>query len=283
MMSRMVWVLALVAAAGAAVLVWAFNPSQTPATPREGQALTDVVFADVGGEELKLDACVPAGDGPFPAVLCLHGGGWTAGTRKQMTQTLAVLARRGFTAVAPQVRLAPKHPFPAALDDARAAAAWVRSRPELKADPKRVAVMGLSAGGHLALLLAATSPADFKAVAAFSAPVDLTDPAMHTPDLLAKNLVPLLGGTPAEKPDAYRAASPLSYDLTGMPPVFLAHGSDDRLVPLEHVRAFKEKVGAAGGTVRLLVLEGEGHTWRGMNLLRGIDQMLTFLDEKLKR
>ena len=278
MLNRMTWALALAAVAGVAVLVWAFGPA-APVGPAEGRPVADVEYS----AGLRMDLCVPPGDGPFPAVICLHGGGWTGGDRKQWTQTLAVLARRGFVAAAPQMRLAPKHSAADMLDDVRAAAAWLRSRPEYKIDPKRVGVMGRSSGGHLALLAAATRPADFQAVAAFSAPVDLADPAMHAPDLLTKNLIPLLGGKPAERADAYRAASPLWYDLKGMPPVFLAHGSDDRLVPLAHVQAFKSKVGAADGRCHLIVMEGEGHAWRGANLLRGIDKILTFLDETLKK
>ena len=91
--------------------------------------------------------------------------------------------------------------------------------------------MGLSTGGHLALLLAATNPADFQAVAAFSAPVDLTSADMHTPDLLENNLVPLMGGMPKEKEKAYRVASPLSYDLKGMPQVFVGTGGMGYMSP----------------------------------------------------
>src|SRR5262249_31761737 len=128
-----------------------------------------------------------------------------------------------------------------------------------------------------------TTPGEVQCVAGFSAPVDLASDQMQTQELLKHNLVPLLGGTPKEVPDAYRSASPLRYDLQGMPPVFLAHGSEANLVPLAHARMFREKVGAGGGTVKLMVLEGEGHTWRGANLLRSIDRMLTFLDESLKK
>jgi acetyl esterase/lipase len=282
MWNRLTWLAALLAVAVVGVLVWAFSP-RAPES-HEGDPVNDVVYYRPGADELKIDLVLPKGDGPFPAIVCLDGGGWTTGSRKHMSKTLAVMGRRGFVAAAPDVRLAPKYRYPACLDDAREAVRWLRANAsKYKVDPKRIGVMGLSTGGHLALLLAATTPGEVQCVAGFSAPVDLASDQMQTPELLKHNLVPLLGGTPKEKPDAYRSASPLRYDLKGMPPVFLAHGSEDNLVPLAHARMFREKVGAAGGTVKLMVLEGEGHTWRGANLLRSIDRMLTFLDESLKK
>jgi acetyl esterase/lipase len=280
MMWRMAWFVALVAASAAAVLVWAMTPAAGGRA--EGKLLADLVYATSGGQELRADVCLPPGKGPFPAIVCLHGGGWTSGNRKDFSQTLAVLARRGFVAVAPQVRLAPQAQLPAMLDDAHAAIEWARQHPGFQVDPGRLALLGRSTGGHLALLMAARNPDRYRAVAAFSAPVDLSSPEMHTPEIIRNNLAPLLGGPPAEKQDECREASPLSYNLKGYPPVFLAHGSEDRLVPLSQVQAFKKKAGEAGSTVKLLVLEGEGHAWRGVNLLRAIDQMLTFLDEALK-
>src|SRR5205809_962445 len=117
MWNRLTWLAALVVVALVGVLVWAFSPGAPP-PPAESEAISDVVYACPGGSELRVDLVVPKGDGPFPAIVCLHGGGWTTGSRKEMTQTLAVLGRRGFVAAAPDVRLAPKHAFPACLDDA---------------------------------------------------------------------------------------------------------------------------------------------------------------------
>lgn len=282
MWSRLTWLAALVVVAAVGVLVWAFSPGAPK--PAEGESIDGLVYASPGGVGLKIDLVVPRGEGPYPAIVCLHGGGWTTGSRKEMAQTMAVLGRRGFVAAAPDVRLAPKHRFPACLEDARAAVRWLRENASsYKVDPRRIGVMGLSTGGHLALLLAASTPGELQCVAGFSAPVDLASAEMHTPALLEHNLVPLLGAGPKEAPEAYRKASPIHYDLKGMPVVFLAHGSEDNLIPLAHAQKFRHQVGEAGGTVKLMVLEGEGHTWRGANLLRSIDRMLTFLDESLKR
>src|SRR5262245_53335209 len=126
MARRWLWLGGIVGLCGLGVVVWAFSPGQTARPPVRHQ--DDLVFAAVGDEALRLDMAMPAeGAGPFPAVVSLHGGGWTAGTRKQMAQTIDVLARRGYVAVSPDYRLAPKHRFPACIEDCKAVVRWLRA------------------------------------------------------------------------------------------------------------------------------------------------------------
>src|SRR5262245_39996103 len=125
MARRWLWLGGIVGLCGLSVIVWAFSPGPAKPSVRHQD---DVVFARVSDEVLRLDMALPAeGKGPFPAVVCLHGGGWTGGTRKQMAQTIDVLARRGYIAVAPDYRLAPKHRFPAAIEDCKATVRWLRA------------------------------------------------------------------------------------------------------------------------------------------------------------
>ena len=245
-----------------------------------------------------MDVAMPVeGTGPFPAVVCLHSGGWVAGERKQMASTIDVLARRGYVAIAPDYRLAPKHAFPACIEDCKAAVRWLRGNAgKYRVDPKRIGAMGLSAGGHLACLLGVTSPSDglegtgdhsgkssaVQAVVAMSAPTDLTSEVMHTAVALKLNLIPLLGGPPTTHLDAYRKASPAHYRPTTPPPFLFIHGSADDVVPVKLMREFSDKLKACGASVREVVLVNEGHTWAGPALLRSVDETLTFLDEKLK-
>ncbi|MGL4555175.1 MAG: alpha/beta hydrolase [Gemmataceae bacterium] len=276
MLQRLVGFIAVVVVAGVGVLVWAYNPPATQPTFEP-----DLPFNAAGGEELKLDLAVPPGDGPFPAVVCLHGGGWVGGDRKQLTRTLGVLSRRGYVAIAPDYRLAPKHRFPACLDDCKAAVAWLRANAaKYHIDPARVGVIGMSAGGHLACMLAVDG-GGVQAVVAFSPPCDLTDEGLWTPDALSRNLIPLLGCPPTDDLERYRQASPASRDVKGAPPMLLVVGSEDKTVPPAQAEGFAKKVNRAGGAARLLVMQGEGHTWTGSNLLKSIDEMLTFLDETL--
>lgn len=276
MLQRLVWFVAIGVVAGLSMFVWALN---TPATQPRFEP--DLVFASPGGQDLKLDLATPAGEGPFPAVICLHSGGWVSGDRKQLTRTLGALARRGFVAIAPEYRLAPKHRFPACLDDCKAALAWLRANAgKYNVDSKRIGVTGMSAGGHLACLLAADG-GNVQAVCAFSPPCDLNDEALWTPETLARNLVPLLGKPPREAVEAYRKASPMSYSLERMPPMLLVVGSEDKSVPPRQVETFAKKVNRAGGAARMLVLQGEGHTWTGENLLKSIEEMVSFLEDTL--
>jgi acetyl esterase/lipase len=108
-----------------------------------------------GRTTLQMDIAYPKdGKGPLPAVLCLHGGAWTTGSRKTVS-VIFELARRGYVAVSADYRLAPGHPFPAAVHDAKAAVRWMRANArEWRIDPERIGVVGYSSGGYLALMLA---------------------------------------------------------------------------------------------------------------------------------
>ena len=124
---------------------------------------------------------------------------------------------------------------------------------------------------------------DVQAVCAWSPPCDLTSEALWTPEALTRNLVPLLGCGPKEDLERYRKASPMSQDVKGAPPMLLIVGSEDKSVPTAQAEEFAKKVNRAGGAARLLVMQGEGHTWTGSNLLKSIDEMLSFLDGTLKK
>lgn len=105
---------------------------------------------------LRVRITVPEGSGPFPAVVYYHGGGWVIGsieTHDALCRAMTNAAQAIVVSV--DYRLAPKHPFPAAVDDAHAAAVWVSEHAaELGADPKRLVVAGDSAGGNLAAVVA---------------------------------------------------------------------------------------------------------------------------------
>ena len=297
MSRRLLWLAAAAAAACCLGLyVWASNTPADPAPPVRHE--NDVVFARLTDETLKLDLALPAGDGPFPAVVCIHGGGWVGGSRQQMAGTIESLAKRGFVAAAPDYRLAPKHPFPACVEDCKAAVRWLRANAgRYRIDPDRVGAVGLSAGGHLACLLAVTEPGDgldgnagnadrsgaVQAVVALAAPADLTDEGFWTKPTLTNNLVPLLGGPPREKMDLCRKASPITYAPRAPAPLLLIHGGNDPVVPVRQAHAMAERVKRCGGQASVVVLNGEGHTWQGMALLESIARTLDFLDETLKK
>jgi alpha-L-fucosidase 2 len=118
--------------------------------------LTDVEFAKPDGVSLTLDAWIPDSPKPQPAVILVHGGGWEAGDKrtyiKPQFQTLSNAGIAWFTV---NYRLAPQWKHPAAVEDIERAVRWVQQNAEdLGVNPRRLALMGESAGGHLAALVA---------------------------------------------------------------------------------------------------------------------------------
>jgi acetyl esterase/lipase len=261
------------------------------------QLVSDVTFTRVAGEELKVDLALPTGrEGPFPAIVCIHGGGWVKGDRKQMARTIEVLADRGFVALSPDYRLAPKHRFPAPIEDCKTAIRWLRANAkQYNVDPDRIGAIGFSVGAHLACLLGVTEKTDglegegfadqssaVQVVVSFFGPTDLAG-GQWSEDVQEKNLNPLLGGPKSENPDGYRKASPVVYaDRKGCPPFLFFHGTKDETVPFEQSRLLSGKLQAAGGEATLIPVEGEGHGWGGETLARNITHMTRFLEEKLR-
>src|SRR2546429_6431446 len=135
-------------AAAAALVITALA---APAGAAQGGVTVkpDVTYRTVDGEQLGLDVYQPAKKGQNrPAVVVVHGGGWTQGDKALFSQQSNQLAQRGFVAFSINYRLAPAHPYPAAVDDVEAAVAWVRTHAkEYGVDPKRVGALGGSAGG----------------------------------------------------------------------------------------------------------------------------------------
>ena len=273
-------------------------PAAAPA--EDGPSLreeADLVFGKGGDADLKLDLAMPAdGDGPFPAVVCVHGGGWVGGDRKQMSQTIRTLARRGYVAVSPDYRLAPHDHFPAPVEDCKAAVRWLRANAaKYHIDPDHIGAVGFASGGHLACMLGMTEKGDglegmggnadqssrVQAVASFFGPTDLTAKDWG-PDVAARNLIPLLGGTPEDQPEAYRKASPLTYAGKESAPLLLVHGAADKMVPVEQSRKLYDKIAAAGGSATLIVVEGEGHGFRPEKLRECLVEMIAFFDKQLK-
>ena len=99
-----------------------------PAVPSDVAFEAGVEYANPDGQQLQLNLARPkAGDGPFPAVVCIHGGGFRAGKREGYDAQCLLLAQNGYVALTVTYRLAPRYPFPAAIHDVKAAVRWTRA------------------------------------------------------------------------------------------------------------------------------------------------------------
>jgi acetyl esterase/lipase len=249
-------------------------------------------------DPLRLDLARPRqGDGPFPVVVCIHGGGWSGGNRQNLSNTIEALARRGYAAATISYRLVPTAQFPAQIEDCKAAVRYLRANAaRLKLKPDRIGAVGFSAGAHLACLLGVTDKKDglegtgghpeqssqIQAVVSFFGPTDFTKKTWSD-ELEKKTLAPLFGAPFEDKPELYKRGSPVTYVKKTAPPFLFFHGTEDKLVSIRQSRELAAKLESVGVSAKLIELEGEGHGWRGPKLLRSIKQMIEFLDRELKK
>ena len=253
-------------------------------------AQPDIVYGSADGVDLKLDLARPSeGAGPFPVVLCIHGGAWITGSKAVYGPVLQMLAGAGYAAASIDYRLAPRYKYPAQIDDVRLAAAYLRAHAaELNIDPSRMAVLGDSAGGHLALLLGLTEPRDrFRAVINLYGVSDvarwLPNPegeqieGMDAPTLLEK-----VYGTRDRSSDVLRKASPLTYVTKGNPPVLTMHGDADPTVRIEQAQWLHEALRKNGVEEKLVVVKGAKHGFEGQDMQTCIFTVVDFLGAHLK-
>ena len=277
-MSRYAALLSFVLAAGCSVREGVIGRAGSAAAPREYTVRHGLVYARPDGEALTLDAYIPEGPGPFPGLLVIHGGGWAARRPGDMVHIARALARRGYVALNVIYRLAPKHRYPAAVDDVREAARWARAEaPALKLDPKRLGAWGYSAGAHLAAMLGvAPGPVPAAgAVVAGGLPADFSR-WPHSPII-----TPFIGKTYAEAPEVWKEASPVAHAAAGAPPFFLYHGLADRLVEPEQAALMAAALRRAGGRAEFYGLRGLDHTTAFVFDSGAVAAAIDFLDAAL--
>lgn len=290
MISRSIVVMA------AMVLTQCLGATVGRAEPPKTTAEQDIVYTKAGSVELKLDLARPAaGDGPFPAVIVIHGGAWRQGNKADVRPILPQFAQRGYVAISPQYRFCPKDKFPAQVYDVKAAVRWLKANAKkYKVDPERIGATGFSAGGHLALMLGLTGPADglegdvaagapdsrVKAVVNFFGPTDLA--ASDIPDISKPLVKDFLGGSAAEKPEAAAKASPLTFVSKEDAPVLTFQGTKDPLVPFSQAIKLAEAMNSAGVPGRVELIVGASHGWGGAEMERTVADTFRFFDRYLK-
>ncbi len=270
----------------------------------------DIPYANLSPAE-KLDIYLPDdGDGPFPVIISIHGGGFMFGDKadEQLNPMLKGL-NHGYAIVSINYRLSGEAIFPANINDVKAAIRWVKANAaEYKFSPKRIALWGGSAGANLASLAGtsgdvkeledmsmgnANQSSRVMAVVDWFGPTNfllmdeqLKETGNGKPDKSEANsmLSKVLGQKITEIPEKVKMANPESYITSDDPPFLIEHGTKDPIVPTQQSVLFYEKLVKVLGKekVTLHLLEGVQHGGKEFETPENLQIVFSFLDKILK-
>lgn len=249
----------------------------------------DVSYVVRDGVDVSYDVIVPT-EANGAAVLLMSSGGWFSRKQPidQVQMRFGYLLDEGYTLAAVRHRSAPVFKVPDAVADVQLAVRHIRHHADdYGIDPARFAAMGFSSGGHLTLMIAldadsGESAADDDDVA--STPNHVAAAVAYFPPVDLNGITGPNDRFPALDFDAALAdsVSPIKFVDAEDPPVFLLHGTDDDLVPLDNSTRIQEKLEEAGAEVKLSIFEGAGHGFRAENHRnRAQSEILAFLSEHL--
>jgi acetyl esterase/lipase len=245
----------------------------SPVYPHNVQVVTNVAYLGAGREE-SADVYSPlqlALADRLPGILIIHGGGFNDGdkARPREINIATNLVTQGYVCVSINYRLRRKAgevTWPQAVYDAKTAIRWLRATAaQWHIDPARIGVIGCSAGGNLATMLALTRPKDGfdlaepygKTSSAVSCAVDFYG-AVNLPEY---HDMKMFGRTRAEAPELYVKASPVTYVYREAPPILIVHGTADATVPLAQSQALDAALTRVGAEHQLVVVPGAPHTF----------------------
>jgi acetyl esterase/lipase len=244
--------------------------------PQPGTVERDVTYCTANGVQLKMDVYFPqlVGGRPAPAVLYVHGGGWVAGSKTEVTTFSREIVAAGYFIASIDYRLAPAHRWPAQIEDTKCALRHLRANAaRYGLDPNRIGVWGASAGGHLAALAGLAGkeaglegnggftdqPSGVQAVVDMFGPTDFTPPL--DPAFPIGLLEVLFGKSLDTAGDLLRQSSPTTYVNANAPPFLILHGDRDRVVPLSQSELLHARLQAAGVKSTLVVVKNAGHSF----------------------
>ncbi len=257
--------------------------SENNSPDNQPKNFTTYTFASVDGKDLRSDVYLPAENittNNGASIIVVHGGSWSAGERNDFPQWNRLFAAQGFTVFDIDYRLAQPN-YLTATGDVKCAVKWVKENAvKFKISPDRIALLGRSAGGHLALLAAysagdARLPAscsenktseNVRAVVSIYAPTDLLwaydNPANQSVIDGPATLARFLGGSPHESVkmrERYILASPVSHIASNTPPTLLIHGGQDQLVREENMDFLAAKLREANAPHKTLFIPYAQH------------------------
>lgn len=245
--------------------------------PASGQVTTqrNLPYTRDATAAYRGDLYLPGTPGVHPAIVAIHGGSWRSGHKSELRRLCTALAADGYACFSIDYDTHP-HSFPLSWQEARAAVAFVRAHAtEYNVDPDRIAALGTSAGGQIAALLALApegpttalpgaspeagpvppTPVPVAAAVLFNGGYDL-----HPRHWLLRRY---LGGACEDIPKVCNDASPDFHVHPGAPPIFVGHGTHDRLIPYTQATTFVSLLQAAHDPVTPFNATGAGHSyWR---------------------
>ena len=233
--------------------------NKTPEIPSDIQEIKNIEYKNINGKSLQLDIYIPKNIvKPAPLLVFIHGGGWRGGQRADYLVYLVAFAKKGYITATVSYRLLKDGPYPACAEDITDAVQWFYKNGENYGyDPDRIALIGGSAGAHLALLAAyewknpgmksdslavAVNNHRIKAVVDIYGPADLTTEYSRTHSLVTS----ILGHTFEEAPELFTEASPIHYLDKNDPATMILHGTSDDLVPISQSDELKARLDSLG-------------------------------------
>lgn len=257
---------------------------------KRGTIQQDVTYGEVDAQQQRMDIYYPTAGGPWPVLMFIHGGGWSEGDKAPLP---LIPLDSGMLVVSINYRMYPSYRFPAMIEDVKTAIRWLRAHAaECNLDPQRIALIGHSAGGHLAALaglagenagwdggLWAQFSSQVQAVVDMSGPCDLAGDYPANVRELIMNVFDA---------NQLSGASPTTYARPDAPPFLIVHGESDDIVPVEHARILHRALTAAGASAQLLILSNAGHGFEPLDgevsptLEQTLGMVLAFLARVLK-
>jgi len=250
--------------------------------PKDSAIVTrDIVFATVAGVKLTGIVYQPPIKGKFPVVVQIYGGAWQRGTADDFPDFARFLAAHGYVVFSIDYRHAPQFTFPEQLADIQTALAWVRrSAAKFGGDTTRMALLGRSAGAHLAMMAAYDSTlAPVSAVVSFYGPVDLVEAYVNPPSpdpLNVRDVETKFIGVPlAQSLDKYKQASPINLVRAGLPPTMLIYGGRDNIVERRFGAMMNERLRATGNNSVLVEIPWGDHAFDVEAVSNGLSGQLS--------
>lgn len=285
----------------------AATPVTTTPVTTSAATTTNVAYASLSSAQ-KMDVYVPAGAGPFPAVVLIHGGAFMMGDKGDESANAAALNARGYVAVSINYRLSGEAVFPAAVHDAKAAVRFLRANASTyRINPEKIASWGASAGGNISAMLGTTggvaelegaelgnASQSSRVVAAVDwfGPINFL--TMDAEALALGFTINTNGATSPESkyigaavqtvPTQVAKANPASYITADDAAFFIQVGSVDRNIPYTQSLNFSQALTAVKGAsnVSYELLAGAGHGTSEFSTSTNLDKVITFLDRFMK-